>query len=296
MLPDAADTESESTITVLQEVRSQLIPADAHVLTVLINHPPGAPGYPPHRLPGGPGFGYVINGEMLFELEGQAPRVLRAGDAFWGPGGDLIHYQDANNRTDIPCSFVITMLCKPGQPVREWVTEEELEQRKGLRVKRTEARAAKTGHDCNERAHQWRDATRELVLAGATATAAAHQPQSQGTISITLTGKALSQDLLLADTGAIAMTSLGDHADALNHPMSVVPMRLDLLSDPPAIRLLGRGLTEPTQLRLVVELTTHNPHTDTTSVMTCHYDSVLLDAQTPLALLDFQLEHVEPHD
>jgi len=119
---------------VVQEVRSPLIPDDAHVMTVLINHPPGATGYPPHRLPGGPAFGYMIDGEMLFELEGEAPRVLCAGDAFWGPGGDVIHYQDANNRTDIPCSFVLTMLCVPAQPMREWVTEEELEERKGLRV------------------------------------------------------------------------------------------------------------------------------------------------------------------
>ena len=161
---------------------------------------------------------------------------------------------------------------------------------------RTDAGAATTGHDSEyERAHQWRDATRELVLAGATAMAAADRPQSQGSISITLTGKALSDDLLLAETGNIAMTSLGDHTDARGHPMRVVPMRLDLLSDPPAIRLLGRGLTEPTQLRLVVELTARNPHTDTTSVMTCEYDSVRLDAQTPLALLDFQLQHGELH-
>ena len=296
MLQDMSDSESNSTITVVQEVRWPLIPDDADVMTVVINHPPGAPGYPPHRLPGGPGFGYMIDGEMLFELEGEAPRVLRAGDAFWGPGGDVIHYQDANNRTDIPCSFVVTMLCVPGQPMREWVTEEELEERKGLRVMRTDAGAATTGHDSeNERAHQWREATRELVLAGARAMAAADQPQSQGSISITLTGKALSEDLLLADTGNIAMTSLGDHADARSHPVSVVPMRLDMLSDAPAIRVLGRGVIEPTQLRLVVELTARNPHTDTTSVMTCEYDSVLLDAQTPLALLDFQLQHVEPH-
>jgi quercetin dioxygenase-like cupin family protein len=281
-------------MAVLQEVRSPLIPDDAHVITVLINHPPGAPGYPPHRLPGGPGFGYMIDGEMLFEIEGEAPRVLHAGDAFWGPGGDVIHYQDANNRTDIPCSFVITLLCVPGQPVREWVTEEELDRRKGLRVTRTDAGAATTGHDSeDERVNQWREATRELVLAGATTMAAADPPQSQGSISITLTGKALSEDLLLADTGTIAMTSLGDHTDARSHPMSVVPMRLDLLSDLPVIRVLGRGVTEPTQLRLVVELTARNPHTDTTSVMTCEYYSVPLDSQTPLALLDFRLQHVE---
>ncbi|GKU64431.1 cupin domain-containing protein [Mycobacterium montefiorense] len=133
---DTTGSKSKSTIKVVQEVQSPLIPEDAHVLTVLINHPPGAPGYPPHRLPGGPGFGYMIAGEMLFELEGAAPRVLRAGDAFWGPGGDVIHYQDANNRTDIVCSFVLTLLCRPGQPMLEPVTEEELEERKGLRVVR----------------------------------------------------------------------------------------------------------------------------------------------------------------
>ncbi|WP_301149193.1 cupin domain-containing protein [Mycobacterium simiae] len=131
-----ADSESisTSTMTVLQNVRLPLIPNDAHVLTVLVNHPPGAPGYPPHRLPGGPGFGYMIDGEMLFEVEGEAPRVLCAGEAFWGPGGDVIHYQDANNRTDIPCRFVLTLFCAQGQPIREWVAADELEKRKGLRV------------------------------------------------------------------------------------------------------------------------------------------------------------------
>ena len=123
--------------------------------------------------------------------------------------------------------------------------------------------------------------------------AAADQPQSRGSISITLTGKAQSIDLLLAETGNIALTSLGDRADARNHPMRVVPMRLDMLSDAPVIRVLGRGVTEPTQLRLVVELTACNPHSDTTSVMTCEYDSVRLDSQTPVALLDFQLQHGE---
>jgi hypothetical protein len=126
------------------------------------------------------------------------------------------------------------------------------------------------------------------------ATAATHRPQSQGSISITLTGKALSNDLLLADTGVIAMRSLGHHRDARRHLMRVVPMRLDILSGLPAIRVLGRGVTEPMQLRLVVELTALNPHTATASVMTCEFDSVLLDARTPLAVLEFQLQHGQP--
>lgn len=139
------------------------------------------------------------------------------------------------------------------------------------------------------RARRWREATRDLVLTAATATARAAPPHSHGSISIALSGKALSSDLLIADTGFIALTSLGDHDDVLSHSMSVIPMRLDLLSELPAIRVLGDGVTEPTQLRLVVELTARDPHTDTTSVMTCECDAILLDPQKPLALLDFQL-------
>jgi hypothetical protein len=158
------------------------------------------------------------------------------------------------------------------------------------------AGAATAGPDSEyDRAHQWRDATRELVLSGATATAAAYQPQSQGSISITLTGNALSNEVLLAGIGNIVLTSLLDHPDNRSHPMSVLPVRLDTLSDLPTIRVLGHGVREPTRLRLVVELTARNPRTDTTSVMTCEYDSVLLDAQTALAVLDFQLQHGEPH-
>jgi hypothetical protein len=81
MLQDTTDSESKSTIKVVQEVRSPLIPDDAHVMTVLINHPPGAPGYPPHRLPGGPAFGYMIDGEMLFEKRHTSSALeTRSGD------------------------------------------------------------------------------------------------------------------------------------------------------------------------------------------------------------------------
>jgi quercetin dioxygenase-like cupin family protein len=286
------DSESKSTITVVQEVRPPSIPEDARVMTVLITHPPGSPGSPPHRVPGGPAFGYMLSGEMLFEIEGETPRVLRAGDAFWGPGGDVIHYQDTNIRADIPCSFVLTMLREPEKPMLEQVTEQELEDRKELRIAPTNIGAVTTGRDTEDaRAHRWRDATRELVLTAATATAAADPTQSHGSISISMTGNALSNELLLADTGDIPLTFAVDHSNAHSHPMSVIPMRLDLLSDLPAIRVQGRGVTEPMRLRLAVELTARNPHTDTTSVLTCEFDSVLLDARTPLAVMAFQLQH-----
>ena len=103
-------------------------------MTVVIEYPPGSAGAPPHKHPSGPAFGYMLEGEMLFELEGEPPRVIHAGEAFWEPGGDVIHYSDANNRDDIKSRFVVTMLCVPGQPMLTLVDDEELAARKHRRV------------------------------------------------------------------------------------------------------------------------------------------------------------------
>jgi quercetin dioxygenase-like cupin family protein len=120
------------TITVMQEAESLRIPEDAHAMTIVVEHPPGSPGTPPHRH-SGPAFGYVLEGEMMFELEGQAARVVRAGETFWEPGGDLIHYQDGNHRADIPVRFTVTMFCEPGQPMLTLVDEDELTSRAARR-------------------------------------------------------------------------------------------------------------------------------------------------------------------
>jgi quercetin dioxygenase-like cupin family protein len=128
--------ELAKAITTIQTVTPPFIPADAEVMTSIIEWPPGSAGAPPHRHPGGPSFGYVLEGEMLFELEGEAPRVIKAGEAFWEPGGDVIHYSDANNRSDIPLRFLVTMICTPGVPMLVVVDEAELEQRRDRRVPR----------------------------------------------------------------------------------------------------------------------------------------------------------------
>lgn len=67
---------------------------------------------------------------MLFELEGEPERVVKAGETFWEPGGDVIHYQDGNNRTDSWSRFLVTMLCEPGQPMLTLVDHEELASRR----------------------------------------------------------------------------------------------------------------------------------------------------------------------
>jgi quercetin dioxygenase-like cupin family protein len=109
-----------------------LIPAGAEARTVRVTLAPGDPGAPPHRHPG-PLFGYVTQGEILFELEGQPPRVLKAGDAVFEPGGDVIHYQGANNLADAQSELVVTMFALPGTPVLTLVGAEELADRQHLR-------------------------------------------------------------------------------------------------------------------------------------------------------------------
>ena len=126
-------TAWQTAVTVLQEASPPSIPDGAHAMTIVIEYPPGDPGTPPHRH-AGPAFGYVLEGEMVFEVEGEAPRVVGAGETFWEPGGDVIHYQDGNNRDDIKVRFLVTMLCAPGKPMLTLVDDEELVARQDRRV------------------------------------------------------------------------------------------------------------------------------------------------------------------
>ena len=125
----------QTAFTTLQEAKPPFFPDDAEVMTVLVEFPPGDPGTPPHRH-SGPCFGFMLEGEMLFELEGEPERVIRAGESFWEPGGDIIHYQDGNNRKDIRSRFIVTMMCAPGKPMLTLVDDDELAQRKDRRAPR----------------------------------------------------------------------------------------------------------------------------------------------------------------
>ncbi len=110
-------------------------PDGGSAVTVVIALPPGSPGGPPHRH-SGPAYGYVIKGAILFEIEGQPERVIRAGEAFSEPGGDVIHYQGANHLADEESVFVATTFVAPGQPLLTLVEPEELAARKHLRAPR----------------------------------------------------------------------------------------------------------------------------------------------------------------
>jgi quercetin dioxygenase-like cupin family protein len=76
----------------------------------------------------------MLEGEMLFELEGQAPYPIKAGEAFWEPGGDVIHYTVANLLADRRSRFVVVMLCAPGVEMITMVDDEELAAKASERI------------------------------------------------------------------------------------------------------------------------------------------------------------------
>lgn len=124
-----------SDLTTLLAQQPPSIPAPAEVMTATVKLPPGDRGTPPHRH-SGPVFGYMLEGEMTFELEGEPERVIQAGEAFWEPGGDVIHYQAANHLSDAPSKFLVVMIGVPGEPMLTLVSAEELAERRDRRAPR----------------------------------------------------------------------------------------------------------------------------------------------------------------
>ena len=106
-------------------------PAD--VATVRIELDPGSAGSPPHRH-SGPVFAYLVEGELVYEIEGEPERIIHAGEAFWEPGGDVIHYQAANNLADARTVFVAVLVCPSGQEPLTYVSADELAERAHLRI------------------------------------------------------------------------------------------------------------------------------------------------------------------
>lgn len=137
--PDLADFYASGPPPMIEDVATvpgaPPIPEHAEAMTIRVTLPPNSPGAPPHRH-SGPAYGYVIKGEIIFELEGEPERVVTAGEAFWEPGGDVIHYQDGNHLADAESQFVVTMFCVPGQPMLIPVSAEELAERRDRRAPR----------------------------------------------------------------------------------------------------------------------------------------------------------------
>ena len=101
-------------------------------MTQLVELPPADAGPAPHRH-SGPVFGYVLEGRILFELEGEEPREIVAGQAFWEPGGDVVHYQVANLDTGSWSRFLAVCICAPGVDMITMLTADEIAARDHLR-------------------------------------------------------------------------------------------------------------------------------------------------------------------
>jgi quercetin dioxygenase-like cupin family protein len=108
------------------------IPQGAHAMTQLVEIPPADDGVAPHRH-SGPVFGYVLEGRMLFELEGEEPREIVAGEAFWEPGGDVVHYQMRNLDATSWTRFLAVCLCAPGVDMITMLDPQEIIDRDPLR-------------------------------------------------------------------------------------------------------------------------------------------------------------------
>ncbi|MGO4442505.1 cupin domain-containing protein [Mycobacterium sp. 2YAF39] len=119
-------------ITDLLCVTPPPIPEGAHAMTQLVELPPAGEGLGPHRH-SGPVFGYVLAGRILFELEGEAPTEITAGEAFWEPGGDVVHYQMSNLVDDEWSSFLAVCICAPGVDMITLLDPEEIAARDSLR-------------------------------------------------------------------------------------------------------------------------------------------------------------------
>jgi quercetin dioxygenase-like cupin family protein len=108
------------------------IPEGAHAMTQLVELPPADEGLGPHRH-SGPVFGYMLECRILFELEGEAARELVAGEAFWEPGGDVVHYQMSNLDADGTSRFLAVCICAPGVAMITMLEPDEIEARDSLR-------------------------------------------------------------------------------------------------------------------------------------------------------------------
>src|ERR1044072_6681190 len=101
--------ESHMTQRDLLEVESPPAPGGSLAMVRPLARPPGDPGIAPHRH-SGPVFGYMLEGEMLFEIEGGPPYPVKAGEAFWEPGGDVIHYTIANLPPDKTSRVIVVAM------------------------------------------------------------------------------------------------------------------------------------------------------------------------------------------
>jgi quercetin dioxygenase-like cupin family protein len=81
---------------------------------VEVTYPPGGSN-PPHRHPC-PVIGYVLEGAVRMQLQGQAERVYKAGDSFFESPAD-VHAVSANASPTEPVRFLAYFVCDRVTPL-----------------------------------------------------------------------------------------------------------------------------------------------------------------------------------
>jgi quercetin dioxygenase-like cupin family protein len=84
------------------------------VRMTLLDRAPGSSS-PAHRHPGHHTFGYVIEGTYEFAINGQQPRMLKAGDTFYEPPG-AIHSTSRNPSADQRLKIIVFMVADQKNP------------------------------------------------------------------------------------------------------------------------------------------------------------------------------------
>jgi quercetin dioxygenase-like cupin family protein len=80
----------------------------------LLDRGPGSSS-PPHRHPGHHTFGYVMEGTYEFAIDGQPPRLLKAGETFYEPPG-AVHSTSRNPSTDQGLKILVFMVADRKNP------------------------------------------------------------------------------------------------------------------------------------------------------------------------------------
>ncbi|MDQ6816734.1 MAG: cupin domain-containing protein [Actinomycetota bacterium] len=109
-----------SLMTIMLEQVTKVAVDEPLVTMLTIELEPGSAGSPRHLHPG-PVFGYVLEGELLFQCQGTQKAIYQEGDVFWEPGIDLPHLLAANPNPDRRTRFLAICVGVPGQPVTQFI-------------------------------------------------------------------------------------------------------------------------------------------------------------------------------
>jgi quercetin dioxygenase-like cupin family protein len=108
-----ADAQTSSGPAIKRSILQRFdLGADREVVTAIAEIPPGmAAGRHTHP---GPETSYVVEGSASLEVEGEAPRLLKAGDSFAIPAGKV---HDAKVVGDKPVKVLATYIIEKGKPL-----------------------------------------------------------------------------------------------------------------------------------------------------------------------------------